>query len=230
MNAQGQRAFLNEAKGLLEGFPGINDECVGMGTGNESAAFPVSAVDETLRNETNPSKASLMEPRTGLADHRKPPAGRRQGQHPGDFRIVGRLMVKRPMRLDVNDTRAGQFGNRHEGADLVFHQGGQFIRRKRDGFPPHAGLVGMSGVRADRHPRLRGGAKGPKTGRRIAGMQAATDVGGTDDLQQFAIETRTLAQIGIDVDAAHGQAPFGRNAETTPGRVSSLAPPTRSMQ
>lgn len=62
MNAQGQRAIRDEAKGLLEGFPGINDEGVGMGAGNKSAVFPVPAVDETLRNETNPAKASLMEP------------------------------------------------------------------------------------------------------------------------------------------------------------------------
>jgi hypothetical protein len=100
---------------------------------------------------------------------------------------------------------AGIAGHRLQRADLVGDHVFELARVHVDAAPPEAPQIVEPGMRADADPLGRGLGDEPLHHDRVAGMEAAGDARGTNDLEQprivaDVIRTKALAHIGIEID------------------------------
>ena len=108
------------------------------------------------------------------------------------------------MWFDVADGRAGRRGQRRERADLVDDVGGQVGRLDVDESPAEAGEVAIADLGADAYPPIRGRPAHRQQVRRIAGVEAARDIGRGDDVEHGVVITECpdaepLAEVGVEV-------------------------------
>ena len=129
--------------------------------------------------------------------------------------------VEGAVRLDVGDPGAGHPAHRLERAELVEHVGGEVGRVHVDAAAAEAGEVAVADLRADDDPALGGRGDGAPDGRRVAGVEAARDVGARHDVEHRLVVAEhpgaeRLAEVGVEVDP-HGHA---TNASARPARRS----------
>ena len=116
------------------------------------------------------------------------------------------------MRLEVAEAQAFGGGQTGERADLVDQHRLQFLGRDAHWAAAEALQVGIGDMRADADAAfLRQPQRAPHH-QRIAGMEAAGDVGRGDDAEQFRVGAHgpgaeALAQVGIEIDL-HGSSEY----------------------
>ncbi len=118
--------------------------------------------------------------------------------------VPGGGVVERAVRLEVADPGAVRPAERVERAELVEHLVAQFREVVRDVPPAEAGEVPVAHLGADGDLPLRGGGADPAHGGRVAGVEAAGDVGRGDQVQQRLVVaeppgTESLTEISVEV-------------------------------
>jgi hypothetical protein len=108
------------------------------------------------------------------------------------------------VRLHVAHPGAGQPGEGVQRPDLVEQVVAQFVRVVVDAAAAETGEVAVPDLGADRHAPLGGGGADPAHRGRVAGVEAAGDVGARDDVQQRLVVaqppgTEALAEISVQV-------------------------------
>ncbi|MNT47226.1 hypothetical protein D3C72_1839220 [compost metagenome] len=110
------------------------------------------------------------------------------------------------MHLDVGDGMARVCGKGLCRTDLVGDQAFDLAGAERNDAAAETPEVRETRVRTYRNPTFPGQCEGLRHDLRVAGMQAAGDIGGADDIQDgfvvaHAIGAVSLAHVGVEVDA-----------------------------
>ena len=106
--------------------------------------------------------------------------------------------------------------------ELVEDVGGEVGGVHVDAAAAEAGEVAVADLGADDDPALGGGGDGAPDGGRVAGVEAARDVGARDDVEHRLVVAEDpgaerLAEVGVEVDP-HGHARTLGAAAPPPGR------------
>ena len=109
------------------------------------------------------------------------------------------------MRLDVPDPGARTLGHRVEGAQLVEDVGGELLGLHVEEPSPEADEVAVAHLSPDGHPALGRHLTGPAQRQRVAGMEAAGDIGAGDDVEHGRVIAdrpgpEGLTEVGVEVD------------------------------
>src|SRR6185503_14171494 len=122
-------------------------------------------------------------------------------------------VAERAMRLDVRDAVADQRRHPRRRAHLVGDQARDLLRRERDAAPPEAPEVGEAGMGAhgDAAFLRRGHRRGHDL--RVAGVEAAGDVGAGDETQHRAVVAHApgaeaFRHVAVEVDGWHAAGPL----------------------
>ena len=119
------------------------------------------------------------------------------------------------MGLDVGDRGALGAGQRVEGADLVEHLVGELGGIHVDEAAAEARDVAVAHVRAHGDPACGGRLDGAGDVVRIAGVEAAGDVGARHHLDDRGVVAHGIAadgfaQVGVHIDGGHDHHPSRR--------------------
>ena len=126
--------------------------------------------------------------------------------------VLGGHIVEGTVRLEVGHLQAGVGGHRLQGADLIGDHVLKVAGVHLDAPPTETPKVIEAGMHADADALLLGQHAQPMHGVGIAGMKAAGDAGGLDDLHQVGIVADIVGppafgDIGIEIDHARHAAP-----------------------
>ncbi len=91
------------------------------------------------------------------------------------------------MGFDVGHRRAGRLRESVQRADLIDDVGEQILWRDVDEPPAESGHVAVADLCADAHAALGGQPAHPQQSGRVAGMEAAGDVGAGDDAEHGVV-------------------------------------------
>ncbi|MCY1446860.1 hypothetical protein D9M71_634500 [compost metagenome] len=110
------------------------------------------------------------------------------------------------MRLDVGDLGAGRAAERIQRAELIQHHGLHLVRRTAHVPAAEAGEVGIGRMRADADAMLHRQAHGALHDQRIAGMEAAGQVGLVDqrhgvDIVAHLPGAEAFAHVAVEEDS-----------------------------
>ena len=158
--------------------------------GHQGGLSGVSAVGEGLGHR---AQAGLL----GVPEQRRPrqPQQRKRRvvrDHGGDHGrclvlVVHGPVVERPVRLDIAHPRTGDPGEPIQRPDLVDHVIGQARRIDVDAAAAEAGQVPVAHLGTDRHIAADGCLADSAQDVRVAGVEAAGDIGAGDDVQQGVV-------------------------------------------
>ena len=108
--------------------------------------------------------------------------------------VVHGPVVECPVRLDIAHPRAGDPGEPIQRRDLVDHIIGQARRIDVDAAATEAGQVSVAHLGADRHIAADSCLADSAQDVRVAGMEAAGDIGAGDDVQQGVVIPRSRSR------------------------------------
>ena len=126
--------------------------------------------------------------------------------------VLGGAIVKLAVRFDVVQAGASCLRERGERPDLVQHAVVALVGGEVHVASPETLEVGVAWMRADCHARVGGDLHRAAHHVGVAGVHAAGDVDARDEGNHLRVEAErvaaeALAQIGIQINAVHGNLP-----------------------